>query len=236
MIAGRAAGPLAVALKLPLEGATSVELAAELIEPIGDSRLVVRVSGLSVPAVGTGVSAPAPDIEIDHRMLSAGAATQLAVLLRLLLQTAAATATGGARCVVEHLPGVLGLVDGLPPLPFERLVRDADALRGWVSALCASEQRALGAWLRHLGGLAGLTPITAQTDPLSCRLPLIAADPAHGAPELAVTTALVSSGAGPSLLRVELEWSGLAGGRRVEGHAVLTELPLRSSDAAARRI
>ncbi|WP_229402300.1 DUF6603 domain-containing protein [Micromonospora okii] len=216
--------PVRLRVRTPLgdTGATA-EAAVLLVAPPHEARtrLTVTVTGLP------GTSAP---LVLDPGTGSAGAATLVTALLRLVLAELSGTIPEPVRLVAEHLPGLLGLTPGMPPLPMDRLAEGPAAFRDWLAGLVTSRTEAgepgLVAWLDSLGQLlgrpaSGRTALPTEADPMVFELldtPAVAltvavrADPATG------STALVWG--------VRVGYVGTGVDARVDGDAVLLVMPL----------
>ncbi|MEH1097451.1 alpha/beta fold hydrolase [Micromonospora sp. CPCC 205739] len=180
VIAGTAAGPLEVRLDLATTGIDASVLARVELDGGGSVRIVLRDIDL-----GDGLPRT---VELDPAALDAGAAPVLVALVREALERIGV----GNNPVVVHLPGVLGLIAGVPALPFARLGSDPTAFRDWIGALTA-DPAVLRTWFGHLAGLAGADPTIAGegTEEQPFRAVLLAI--ADG-PRLVLTLARTGSG------------------------------------------
>ena len=172
-IAGMPKAPLRVGVRVGLGsggGAASVSFLLFRPPDLASSRLLVRLE----PASGD-------TLEFDPLVPPEQVGSLVAALLKSLLALMDVEVSKEVRALADHLPGLLGLTDGLPPLPIDRLTRDSNAMRAWLGRLCSSKgadgQPALRAWLDHLGQLlgapaqpAGLEGLPTEEDPLLLRL------------------------------------------------------------------
>lgn len=141
VIAGTPQGPLELAVNVAALGIDASVVAQVDGEGAG-VKLVLRDVDL-----GDGVPR---NVEMDPAALGGDAALALLALLRTVL----AEAGDPAEQLTTHLPGVLGLAPGLPPLPIDRLITDPAAFRSWLADL-AGRPDGLAQWFGHLTGLLG---------------------------------------------------------------------------------
>ena len=146
---------------------------------------------------------------IDPEHLEDGALAVLAALLQSRLDALAADpdATPELTALAHHLLPALGLGARLPPLPLDRIGKDADLLRVWLAELLdtAVEGRgqAIAVWLEHVGGLFGAAPPAgtgAESDPWAIRLAALGS----GGVDLTFATRTAAGGARELLLGVRL--------------------------------
>ncbi|MFD1324137.1 hypothetical protein, partial [Micromonospora sonneratiae] len=216
--------PVRLRVRTPLgdTGATA-EASVLLVAPPHEAqtRLIVTITGLP------GMSTP---LVLDPGAGSAGAATLVTTLLRLVLAELSDTVPEPVRLVAEHLPGLLGLMPGLAPLPLDRLAEGPAAFRDWLARLATSRTDTgvpgLVAWLDSVGQLlgrpvSGRTELPTEADPIVFQLvddPAVAltigvrTDPATGG------TALVWG--------ARIGYAGTGVDARVDGDAVLLVMPL----------
>jgi Family of unknown function (DUF6603) len=106
----------------------------------GQDRLTVVLDGLDLDGNGPG------DRVIDS---VAGLGGEAELVVALLVEELR-QATGA----VAHLAALLGLADGIPPLPIAALA-DADSVRSWLAALSSGAAPAAPRWIAHLAALLG---------------------------------------------------------------------------------
>jgi hypothetical protein len=147
------------------------------------------------------------------------------VLVGLIGQKLGTLAGAGpeAAAVAAHLMSLLGLGEGLPPLPLAELTKGPAAFQAWLNALVAEPAR-MKAWLQHLAGLFGAGAVTASgsgtmADPW--RVPLVPLG--QGALN---ATAFLSGGRLHLGVEVALRPTGLNPAARVEAQASIIAIPL----------
>lgn len=220
-------GPLALRIRLPLPGGGRI-LASLLFvaEPLSATRFVVRVEPTGGPA-----------LELDPLTLPDALGRLVASLLTTVFATLDPDAAPAVRALAEHLPALLGLGDGLPEFPFERLASDG-SVRGWLAQLAASRlgdgRSALAAWLSHLGALLG-APITGTELPTEAQPLVLRLTPAS-APvtlDLLVGVRDVPADRGQALIAtLRAGVPSTATDAVVSGEAVLLVLPLSGTRPA----
>ena len=156
-IAGSAAGAFHLDLRVEVNwsvpGGQAITLKAidvtASVSPLASppASLAVTLEGFSVD------DRPPRDTLLDPGALDAEGLQLVIGLIKQELHQIAATATGEAASVANHLLPLLGLADGLPPFPFATVTTDATALRKWLAAMAS--QAKLPGWLGHLGALLG---------------------------------------------------------------------------------
>jgi hypothetical protein len=171
-IAGTPGSPLQVSVRVPLGAGGAASVTLLLVRPpdVEKSRLSVRLEPASKPV-----------LEFDPLSLPGKLGPLVAGILQSVLALAGPAVPPEARMVADHLPGLLGLSDGLPPLPLDHIATDPGAMRAWLGKLLASNaadgQSALRAWLDHIGQLLGAPPLPpgggalpSENEPLLFRL------------------------------------------------------------------
>ncbi|HLL00118.1 MAG TPA: DUF6603 domain-containing protein [Myxococcaceae bacterium] len=224
-IAGTVDSPLRIAVNMSLEGGSAVSVALLMVRPpdVDESRLLVRLSPAGKAAFEFDPTAPPRDF---------------GPLITALLQTL--LAMGGPSVpstIVDHLPGVLGLADGLPPFPIDRLATDAGALRTWLRKMLTSRaaggRSALRVWLEHVAGLLGAPDlpggdeVPTEQEPLA--LPLLRV----GSTEISLTAGLREAAGDPAgvlVLGARARIAGAGIDAEVRAEAALLALPLAGAE------
>jgi hypothetical protein len=220
-IAGTVDSPLRIAVHVGLEGGSAASVALLLVRPpdVDESRLLVRLSPAGKTAFEFDPSAPPRDF---------------GPLITALLQTL--FALGGPSVpstIADHLPGVLGLADGLPPFPIDRLATDAGAVRAWLRRMltsqAASGRSALRVWLEHVARLLGAPDlpggdgVPTEQEPLA--LPLLRV----GSTEISLTAGLrevTGDPAGVLVIGARARVAGVGIDAELRAEAALLALPL----------
>ena len=200
-VAGSSEAPLRIEARVPAGVGGEISASLLLVAPPDEeqSRIAIRIER----------PGEAP-LELDPFALEGQAGRLVAALLQTVVAAAGSTAPQPVRLLADHLPGLLGFDDGLPPLPLGELASDPDAMRGWIAELAtdfADDGRsALVAWLDHLGRLLGsAAPVVANpnvvpTEASPLVLPLFA-----GPPAVALTAAVRTEADGTPVLVLGLQ-------------------------------
>lgn len=224
------AHPLNIEASAPLgTDGTRLAIAVKVIAPPDEarSRLVVRLTGLPNHE---------PPLEFDISDTAPHISPMVGALIQIALAAAGPNVAAEVRRAAESLLGLLGLVNGLPPLPVGALATDSGAFRTWLGTLAGTTTadgcKGLVAWFDALGRMIGATPLAApwpnatEADPIVLQL---LKSSGAGSPTLALTGALrVDPAHGASLLVVGLrvEIASAAVDAVLRGEAVLMAIPL----------
>ncbi|HXU63488.1 MAG TPA: DUF6603 domain-containing protein [Polyangia bacterium] len=193
-----------------------------------DHQLTLLLQGLDLD--GTGPH----DRALDPTAAAADG-SEAQVLIALLAEELAATAGAAA-----HLAPVLGLGDGVPPLPLPAIAGDPTAWRRWLAALVATGVAtppgpSVLRWLGHLASLAGSSAPDASgtgtsDDPWRARLAAL-----DGGAGLDLTVALqeTAPGARRVLFGVDVALAPAAAPVDVRFAVALAAVPLDGLAAAA---
>jgi hypothetical protein len=233
-VAATKAHPLLVEASAPVS-ASGARLTARLLivgpPDIDQSRLVVRLEGAGDAPLEFDISAGAPPL-----------ARIASLLLGVLLAQIDPTAAEPVRRLAHTLPTLLGLAEGLPPLPLGDLVRDPDAMRRWMAHIATGHRpdgrSTLVVWMDALGRLMGAPPIAvpwpAGTEDDPAVLTIVA--PAANLPMLALTAGVRTTGAGAAKVLVFGVRAALVAVSPVDAalraHATLLVLPLSGTSPA----
>ena len=147
-LAGSPSGPLAAILEVTwADGVhpSGVSVRAT-IDTTGHGEVHVSLQNLDL---GEGTVTQA---ELDPTNLGAQAVQVVLALIQDQIRRATPEDSAAGRALA-HLPGVLGLVPGLPPLPLHRLMAEPAAFSSWLSSIV--DMDGLETWFGHLAGLLG---------------------------------------------------------------------------------
>ena len=246
--------PLAGSADGPLEAEVAIELGWSRSDgsPIGLDRLEISalVSGSAagpqgafrIDLKGLDLGDGPSDVVFDPEHVAGDALELIIGLIREQLERLAADAGDEARRLANHLPALLGLVDGLPRLDVVRLFSDPAALRDWLVALGQGDPPPLRTWLAHVAALLGagadaqaLPPIEgagSEEDPWRVTL-----FPLGGGSGIEALVALRSDAAdGTALvvvgLQVLVQAEAVPGRPRLEGRVMLARIPLAGTAPA----
>ena len=230
--------PLRIEASAPVDAnGARLALTLKVVAPPDEnlSRLVVSLSGLPEGQVPVEFDlAPGEQPEIS-RIVSA--------LIQIALAAAGPSVPAEVKRVAESLPGLLGLIAGLPPLPIGDLVSDPSAFRAWLASLAGATaddgRPGLVAWMSSLGRLIGAPalvspwPEATEIDPVV--LELLTSSGA-GSPALALTAGLrIDPSHGASVLVITLR-AGLSGttiDAMLLGEVLLFAIPLTGAGRTA---
>ena len=224
-IAGSPDGPLSLSITAQWPAGThpSSVAATASIDVTGGASVRVRLMDLD-PAAPAGTST-----ELDPTRLGPETVRVLTSLLEAVLSEVTETDPGVLR-LAAHLPGVLGLLAPLDPLPIASLKGDPGALRRWFAGIAADPVK-LKAWFTHVSHLAGAglpdaaAPVSGGgTPPDPLRVPLI--DLGNGATLDMTLAARQPAGGLPACLLFGVALQLTSAVARVEGGATLLSVPL----------
>ena len=171
VVAATAADPITVELRVVVglvrgSGGSPIGLhamrAAIALDIASPPTVRVVLEGLDL-----GDSAVQDEVVLDPQNLAGEAAHVVVGLLRAALSDTAGM-DAASSALAGALPGVLGLVDGIPALPVVELLHDPSAFRGWLTQLVTPPGGGgappVLAWLGQLASLLGVgTPATGGT-------------------------------------------------------------------------
>jgi large repetitive protein len=160
-VAGTAGGPVQVSVDVEVGWSTPAHPIA-----LQNISLAVVYAPAAAPAVASVVTTlrgldlgdgDGPhDVTLDPAELGGEAVTVIVGLIREKLHDIAATATGEAAAIANHLIPLLGLDGSLPAFPLATLASDPQALVTWLQALASGDSPPLAQWLGQLAGLLGI--------------------------------------------------------------------------------
>jgi thiamine phosphate synthase YjbQ (UPF0047 family) len=230
-VAGGVEGPLEISLRVQLDlarPADAIDLAAARIDvelvafPNPSASIAIVLEGLDLD--GTG----AKDTPLDPAQLGPEAVEVIAGLIGQKLKTLAG-AGPEATAVASHLMPLLGIGDGLPPLPLADLLKGPAALQSWLNALVAAPPR-MQTWLEHLAGLLGGGAVVATGAGTAADPWRVALAPL-GSGALAVTVAVANARLHVGV-EVALVPTAANPQARVEARASLVAIPLAGAAEA----
>jgi len=158
-IAATPDGPLEITLDLEFDSDAPMDAlrVAATVDIEGDAAVRFELDGVDVGGGPETLVVNSDELGRD-----------LVRALETLVRDALGQAAPGADRTADHLLGLLGLDDVLPPLPLERLASDPAALRTWFAGLATTPAHR-EAWFAHLAGLLG-APAPAADAPLAVEL------------------------------------------------------------------
>lgn len=225
-IAGSPGAPLTLSLEAgwPAGAHPSGVAAVASIEVSGAGSLRIRLQDLD-PAAPPGTVT-----EFDPTRLGPEAVQVITALLQDLLARVAGPLDPMVSRLAAHLPGVLGLMAPLEPLPIDRLLADPAALRRWFGGIAGRPDR-LKAWFTHLSHLAGAglpavsVPVLGAGTPSDLlRVPMIALG--QGAAVELTLAAFAAGGGRPGRLQFGIALQLSSPIARVDGGATVLSIPL----------
>jgi hypothetical protein len=240
VVAGAPTNPLAVGVRVPVGwhtpsqpfGLDSLSLSALVLAPpdLDHSRVVVELAGLDLGAGPTSLT-------LDPFDLGADFSHALAMLVVAGLRQSTAATDDAVKLLIDHLPGVLGLGDGVPSLPLGDLVHDVEAFRRWLVSLITTQVDGVNAfyrWLDQSAQLLGAPALPAFDGSLpTAARPLVVTLADGGATgatvELQIWLATPATGAVQELhVAADVHIAGDVA--RLAGRAELLVIPLGGSD------
>jgi len=244
-VAGTATNPIELDLRLEVDWTTPaqaiglkairVHLALPFASPQPSPVLQVVLEELDL---GSG---PVAETILDPAHLGPQALNLISGLISQELKQLAGAAGGPeAAALAANLMPLVGLGDGLKPLPLDQLVHGGSAIRQWFADMVATPNSIdLRKWLGHLAGLvgsnAGTAPAAAGTDDDPWVVPLIAISGSSSLKLAVATQKAAGTGTTTLLIKlvIELAPAGAHPEARLDSGVTIASIPLDGTAPAS---